>query len=110
MALISILSSSDHGSDTDIADAPSAYRSDDDDSSGLPIHGHGSSETSQDDELGNRDYHQPTQTSLLSFLYYYASLFPFLNELMVTMVGRLESDWKDLERVGVEMVALSEHL
>lgn len=29
---------------------------------------------------------------------------------MVIMLERLESDWKDLEGVGVEMLALSEHL
>ncbi|KAG8163008.1 hypothetical protein KVR01_007486 [Diaporthe batatas] len=106
MALTSSRSSSDHESDNENSGAPSSYHSEDDDWNGRPIDRHGASETSQD-ELGNRDCGEAKQTSSLSCLYYYAPVWAFLNLLMALVFERPEFDWKDLERVGVGMLALS---
>lgn len=107
LALTSSRSSSEYESDNGNAVVPSCCHSDDDDWRGLPVHGHGASETSQDDELGSRDYCGATQTSSLILLHYYAPVWAFLNGLMALVFERPVFDWKDLERVGVGMLVLS---
>lgn len=101
-------SNGDHGSNDEEVGASYASYCDVSGRSSLPTHDHGAPRISRDDCGRDRDDEgDMPKMSTLSLIYYYAPTWALLIGLAALIFEAPEFNWRDLDRMGVGMLALS---
>lgn len=101
-------SSSDHGSNDEEVGASSVSNCDVSGRSALPTHHHGAARISRDDYGRDKDDEgDMPKMSTLSLIYYYAPTWALLIGLAALIFEAPDFNWRDLDRMGVGMLALS---